>query len=160
MKSGAIVLRPDHPFDPVLDINGTSSAQSYLMNIYVYGPLSAPKYSLSSNPPLQENEIITLLASGTTATDLEDQDTATMKAYQLLLDEIRKRAAKPGGNAAFKEFLGTLDNVNLNVGENDPFSGRKFTSATLDITDKWHLSAAVDQAGNTRGLVIFSMRFK
>ena len=107
-----------------------------------------------------QNEILTLLATGSTAADLEDPDLAKSKAFQLFIDDLRRRANKPGGNRLFRSVLNELDDVNLKVGENDPFSGRKFNSATLQIEDRWYLSAAVDAQGNTRGLVIFSMRFK
>ena len=50
--------------------------------------------------------------------------------------------------------------MELNFGENDPFSGRKFNSATLRVAPNWFLSAAVDANGNTRGIVIFSVRFR
>ena len=57
-------------------------------------------------------------------------------------------------------ILGVRALAQLAVGENDPFSGRKFNSATLELTNKILLSAAVDATGNTRGVVIFSVRFR
>lgn len=160
VKDGSIVLRPDAPLDPVLDIRGNSNINSRQISLYVYGPLSNPKYTLSSDQGLPENEILTLLATGTTAADLEDPEVAKSKAFQIFVDGLRRRANRPGGNKVFRRVLNELDEVDLKVGENDPFSGRKFNSATLQIEDRWYLSAAVDNAGNTRGLIIFSMRFR
>jgi autotransporter translocation and assembly factor TamB len=160
IENGTLTLRPDAPLDPLIDIRGTSVVNSQQVNLYLYGSLNDPKYNLSSDRGLPENEILTLLATGTTAADLEDPEVAKSKAFQVFLDDLRRRANKPGGNRLFREVLNELDDVDLKVGENDPFSGRKFNSATLKLEDRWYLSAAVDGQGNTRGLVIFSMRFK
>lgn len=160
IKNGNIILNPDDPLNPTLDIRGTSTVDSQRVNLYLYGSLSSPKYNLSSDRGLAENEVLTLLATGTSAADLEDPEIAKTKAFQVFIDNLRRRANKPGGNKYFREILNELDDVNLKVGENDPFSGRKFNSATLQVEDRWFLSAAVDDEGNTRGLVIFSMRFK
>ena len=160
VKNASVILQPDAPLDPILDIRGTSTVNSQRVNLYLYGPLSNPKYTLSSDRGLPENEILTLLATGTTTSDLEDPEVAKSKAFQIFIDDLRRRANKPGGNRTFRSIMNELDQVDLKVGENDPFSGRKFNSATLQIADQWYLSASVDGLGNTRGLVIFSMRFR
>ncbi len=103
-----------------------------------------------------------MLATGTTTGNLEklDQDAATMKAVQFATTWFKDKFQKPGRDTLFQRFLTEVDQVELNVGENDPFSGRKFNSATLELTDNLLLSAAVDATGNTRGVVIFSVRFR
>ena len=158
-----MTLRPDTPYDPALNLRGSATIDRYNITLNIFGSASAPKYSLFSDPPLPESEILTLLATGSTTGDLENlsRDAATMKLAQFATTWVRDRFKKPGKpNTPMQRFLVALDDIQLNVGENDPFSGRKRNSATLKLTDKVFLSAAVDATGNTRGLVIFSVRFR
>ena len=163
LQQGIVTLRPDTPYDPALNLRGSATIDRYNITLNIFGSASAPKYSLFSDPPLPESEILTLLATGSTTGDLENlsRDAATMKLAQFATTWVRDRFKKPGKpNTPMQRFLVALDDIQLNVGENDPFSGRKRNSATLKLTDKVFLSAAVDATGNTRGLVIFSVRFR
>jgi hypothetical protein len=160
VRQGIVTLRPNAPYDPVLDVRGAATIDRTNITLNVYGPISNPKYTLYSDPPLPESEILTLLATGSTIGDLEDADTATMKGAQLAINWLKDRYQVPGRDTPFQKLLTELDDVELNFGENDPFSGRKFNSATLQVAPNWFLSAAVDATGNTRGIVIFSVRFR
>ena len=141
-------------------MRGAATIDRTNITLNVYGPVSNPKYTLYSDPPLPESEILTLLATGSTIGDLEDADTATMKGAQLAINWLKERYQVPGRDTPFQKLLTEFDDVELNFGENDPFSGRKFNSATLQVAPNWFLSAAVDATGNTRGIVIFSVRFR
>lgn len=160
LQQGIITLRPNDPYDPILDVKGTATVDRKNIAINVYGPLSDPRFTLFSDPPLPESEILALLATGTTIADLENTDTATMKGAQLAANWLKDQFQVPGRDSMFQRFLKQLDDVELNIGENDPFSGRKLNSATLKVSNNWFLSAAVDATGNTRGVVIFSVRFR
>lgn len=163
VKSGTIRMRPDAPLNPVLEIRGTSAVNSYNLNIYVFGTVSNPQYNLSSNPPLPESEILSLLATGSTTGDLEDPALARMRLFQLLLDETRRKANSADAGPVLKGLrqpLNAVKDLNLRVGENDPFSGRQFNSASLEINDKWAGVVEFDNEGNTRGLLRYSIRFK
>lgn len=162
VRRGILTLRPDDPYNPVLDLRGAATIDRYNISLNVFGNTNSPQFNLFSDPPLPESEILTLLATGTTTGNLEklDQDAATMKAVQFATTWFKDKFQKPGRDTLFQRFLTEVDQVELNVGENDPFSGRKFNSATLELTDNLLLSAAVDATGNTRGVVIFSVRFR
>jgi autotransporter translocation and assembly factor TamB len=156
IKRGVITLRPEHPFDPSLEVRGFSNVNRTQVSLFLYGPLSNPRFNLVSTPPLPPNEIMTLLATGATTTDLEDTSSASMRAFQLMLDELQHRASA-AGNESFSQLLQALSGVQLQVGENDPFSGRSFNSATLQLTDKYYLNAGFDREGNTRSTVIYAL---
>ena len=160
VKQGSIILRPDAPINPTLDIRGTSRISNRQVSLLLFGPLAKPVFTLSSDPPLPENEILSLIATGATTSDLKDTNTASMKAFQLMIEEIRRRVTKPGGNEAFNEIMKELQDIDLKVGENDPFTGRKFSSATLHLRDRYHLSAGFDSEGNTRTAIIYSLGFR
>lgn len=156
VRQGTITLRPDQPLDPVIDVRGTTVVNNYRISLYLFGPVSNPEYDLFSDPPLPESEILTLIATGTTTAGLQDQDTATMKALQFAINELKRRFAKPGSDSLFQKFLETLEIVDIRVGDDDPFQGRKYTSATLQLNQFLFFSAAVDREGQTRGVVMYA----
>ncbi|GAA5483741.1 translocation/assembly module TamB domain-containing protein [Haloferula sargassicola] len=158
IDKGYVVLRPDHPFDPVLDIKGHSSVRPYEIDIYVYGPVSDPQIQPTSNPPLPESEIYTLLASGTTTEGIEDTDAATARAAQLLIEEFRR--GRLGNVPALKPLFKVLDKVDFQVGEQDPYSSRKYNSVAFELDDNWLLTAGISEQGNTRTKVTYLFRFR
>jgi hypothetical protein len=157
-----VTLRPHAPYDPELDLRGTATIDRYNIKLNIFGTANSPQYNLFSDPPLPESEILTLLATGTTTENLKalDKDAATMKGAQLAINWLKDKFQKPGKKNLFHRALAGLDELELNIGENDPFGGRKLNSATMKVAKNWFLSAAVDATGNTRGVVIFSVRFR
>ena len=158
VSSGSVSLTPASGFDPVLDIRGTSRISNYDVNIYVYGAASAPKMLLTSQPPLPENEIMTLLATGATTERLSDGATAQSKGTQLLIEEFR-RGRLPMGKRLMP-LLSLLEDVELAVGEPDPYSGKKRASAKIPIRSHYFLYGGVDGEGKTRSLLMYELRFR
>ncbi|BDS08587.1 hypothetical protein NT6N_36270 [Oceaniferula spumae] len=160
IKRGEIVFDPKNGLNPTLNIRGKSTIGSYDVSVFVYGSANSPKTAFTSYPPLPESEVMALLATGTTTSGLENQSVATFKAFQVFLLKLQQRNDKPGGNKLFKLLLSGIDDLNLNVGETDPFTGRKFSSATVELHRRWHFTAQVDDTQQTRGLVVYVIRFK
>jgi len=159
IKRGKASLRPGEGFIPTLNIRGESTIGQHQIYIYVYGKATSPTLVFTSSPPLPESEVLTLLATGTTTAGLEDQQVASMKAFQLLLSEMRRKYAEPGQNKTIGKLLDAVDQVDLRVGDDDPYSGRKFNSATLQLSSRWHASAGFDAEGNSRGILIYALRY-
>jgi TamB, inner membrane protein subunit of TAM complex len=157
VKSGTIGFKPATGFDPILEIRGTSEPRPYTINVFVYGTASNPQLLLTSNPPLPENEIMTLLATGTTTSGLEDPSVASSRALQLLAEEIRR--GRVSYARRLKPLLGLLEKVNFSVAETDPYSNEKFSTATISLTDRWYLSTGMGSAGDSRILAIWKLTF-
>lgn len=159
VKEGKVFFTPQHGFDPQLSIKATSRIGSYDVAISLYGLASNPKTLMTSRPPLPENEIIFLLATGSTSDHLSDSASATGKAYQLLADSVIRSSP-----SRFKSIMNTIaelnEKVDVNIGASDPFTGRKYNSARVEITDRWHVVASIDLDNNTRGLVVYAIQFK
>ncbi len=64
VSSGTIAFYNPLQIDPVLDVSLKTQAQGVEVVLRVTGPVSNMKLSYSSNPPLQFQEIISLLAAG------------------------------------------------------------------------------------------------
>jgi translocation and assembly module TamB len=52
-----------------LDVNGEARVRDYQVFMHVFGPLTEPKLTLTSSPPLSQPDIITLLSMGYTSRD-------------------------------------------------------------------------------------------
>ncbi|MFK7909591.1 MAG: translocation/assembly module TamB domain-containing protein [Akkermansiaceae bacterium] len=160
VKRGEIRFTPADGLDPTLSVRGKSTVGAHDVSVFVYGKASSPKTTLTSFPPLPETEIMTLLATGTTTSGLEDRDVATFKAFQIFLMKLKKRTDNPNGNQLFRKLLDGVDDLNINVGEKDRFTGRKFSSATIELSKHWHFTAQVDAQQQTRGLIVYVLRFR
>lgn len=158
VPSGQIRFEPKSGLDPILDIKGFSRVSNYDINLYLYGTFSGPRILLTSTPPLPDHEIMTLLATGTTTKGLSDGSMAQSRAIQLLLEEFRRGRLPLGRRLA--PFLERIDDVELAVGQPDPYSGRKRSSVKLPFAEHWSLFGGVDGEGKTRNLLLFQVKFR
>lgn len=158
IATGEVVFRPDAPFDPALNIRGRSNVRPYEVNLFIYGSVSDPKVLTTSNPPLPETEIMTLLATGTTTKGIEDPQAALSRAAQLLVEEMRRGRVRYAKR--LQPVLKLLDKVDFQIGQQNPYSGQKFNSANINLDDNWILSAGVGEAGNSRGTLMYLIRFR
>jgi hypothetical protein len=89
---------------------------------------------------------------------LSDGATAQNKGTQLLVEELR-RGRLPMGKRLMP-LLSLLDDVELAVGEPDPYSGKKRASATIPVGSHYFLYGGVDGEGQTRSLLMYELRFR
>lgn len=86
VDSGTIGFFNTARIEPRLDLNLETEAQGVTVTLQVKGPLDNLKLSYSSNPPLQFQEIISLLATGATPTSdptlLANQPTQPTQNFQ------------------------------------------------------------------------------
>lgn len=158
VADGTVRFTPETGFDPILEIRGQAEPRPYRVDVYVHGRLSSPQLVLTSNPPLPENEIMTLLATGTTTAGLENTQAASSRALQLLLEELR-RGRLPFARQLRPVFK-VLDRVDFNLAEADPYDSDQFTTATIALSDKWYISAGMGSEGDTRLLGIWRLSFR
>jgi hypothetical protein len=158
VRRGTLRFTPQTGFDPIVEIRGTSNPRPYRVTGYVHGRMSDPQLVLTSTPPLPANEIMTLLATGTTTSGLENSQAAGSRALQLFAEELR-RGRFPVGRR-LRPLLGLLDRVDFTLAEADPYSNDAYSNAMLSITDRWYLSAGVSEEGDSRFLAIWRLTFR
>ncbi|MEI6818404.1 MAG: translocation/assembly module TamB domain-containing protein [Verrucomicrobiota bacterium] len=158
VRTGKATFTPATGFDPLLEIRGTAEPSPYQVTLFAYGRASNPQLVLTSSPPLPENEIMTLLATGTTTTGLENPQAASSRALQLLVEEMRRGRFRFGKQ--LRPLLALLDRVDFSVAETDPYSSESFSTATLSLTDRWFLSAGIGATGDSRMLAIWRLSFR
>ena len=157
IRSGTVRFTPQNGFDPTLEIRGFAEPRPYQVGVFVHGQASDPQLVLTSSPPLPQNEIMTLLATGTTTSGLEDPQMASSRALQLFAEELRRGRFAVGKR--LRPLLGLLDRVDFSVSEADPYSSESYSTATLQLTDRWYLSAGMGGEGDSRVLGIWRLRF-
>ena len=101
---------------------------------------------------------MTLLATGTTTSGLENPQAASSRALQLLAEELRRGRFAVGKQ--LRPLLGMLDRVDFSLAEADPYSGGTYSNATLTISDRWLLSAGMGADGGSRVMGIWRINFR
>ena len=159
VQSGSITLNPDSPTNSYLELKGSSKISSYLVQVFVSGTIQNPKLVLTSDPPLPENEIMLLLATGSVSSQLANQEVASQKALQYLFETLRRRNGEKD-KSILQRFLKNSGQIKVSLGETNQYSGQNFSSATLNLDDRWDFTTQIDEQGQTRAFLVFSVRFK
>jgi translocation and assembly module TamB len=116
VDNGTISFYNPVRIEPVLDINLETQAKGVDVNLRVTGPIDNMNLSYTSNPPLQFQEIVTLLASGKTPTSdptlLASQPQQPAQSFQqmgesailskALADPVSSRLERVFGVSQFK----------------------------------------------------------
>ena len=100
-----------------------------------------------------------LIATGSPSAALEDREVASQKALQYLLEGLRRRYGKKD-KTVLQRLLKNSDQIKLTHGDANQFTGRKFSSATLEIDEQLDFTTQIGEQGQTRALVVFSIRFR
>jgi translocation and assembly module TamB len=116
VNNGAISFFNPIRIEPILDINLETQAKGVAVNLRVTGPIDNMNLSYTSNPPLQFQEIVQLLASGKTPTSdptlLASQPQQPAQSFQqmgesaivgkALADPVSSRLQRVFGVSQFK----------------------------------------------------------
>jgi autotransporter translocation and assembly factor TamB len=158
VAQGTLKFNARTKFDPVIELRGDARMRPYQVDIYAYGRASDPQLVLVSQPPLPKEEIMTLLATGTTSSGLENSQQATSRASQLFIEELRRGRFLFGKQ--LRPLLGLLDDVDFSIADPDPYSSSTYNSASLQLSNRWSISAGVDVEGDQRMMATWRLRFK
>src|SRR5207248_5226967 len=85
ISSGYLYFDPSDPLNPKIDMHGRSVIRDYTINVYIYGRTLAPEAIFTSEPPLPQEEIISLLATGTTREQLTGNNNVLAGRAAMLL---------------------------------------------------------------------------
>jgi autotransporter translocation and assembly factor TamB len=154
---GFLYFDPSDSLNPKLDLHGTSVMRDYIIHVYVYGSSLAPEAVFSSEPPLPQEEIISLLATGTTREELTGNNNVLAgRAATLLVQQLYRKIFKKG---AATESNNLFDRLDVDIGQTDPRTGQRQAAARFKINDHFVLMGDVDVAGGYRGMVKYLIRF-
>jgi TamB, inner membrane protein subunit of TAM complex len=159
IESGFIYFKRDQPFIPILNLRGTSTIRDYNITVYITGPATAPEAIFSSNPPLPQAEIVSLIATGATPQELSrDPNALAGRAAILLFQKIYRSVFARNKPAPAQDSL--LSRVRLDIGTMDPKTGKQAASIGIPLTNQLVLVGGLDVGGNFRGQIKYLVRFK
>ncbi|HXM74441.1 MAG TPA: translocation/assembly module TamB domain-containing protein, partial [Chthoniobacterales bacterium] len=158
ISSGFLYFDPSDSLNPKIDLHGTSIIRDYTVRVYVYGTLNAPQAIFTSEPPLPQEEIISLLATGTTREELTGNNNVLAgRAAMLLVQQLYRKVFKKGQATQSNSVFNRLD---LDVGTVDPRTGQQQATARFKINDQFVVLGDLGVGGDYRGMVKYLIRFR
>jgi autotransporter translocation and assembly factor TamB len=158
IRHGFITFSRDAFLQPKLDLIAESELRDYRITANIYGSATDPQVSLTSQPPLPQGDIISLLATGTTLSELTGKSDvlasrAAILLFQQLYQKIFKKAPPTSNNSM-------MDRFSVDAGAVDSRTGRQQVSASLKLVDQLYLIGDVDVTGAFAGRVKYLIRFR
>ena len=158
ISSGFLYFDPSDPLNPKIDLHGKSMIRDYTINVYIYGTTLSPAAIFTSEPPLPQEEIISLLATGTTREELTGNNNVLAgRAAMLLVQQLYRKAFKKGQGT---QSSSVFDRLDLDVGTVDPRTGQQQAIARFKVNDQFVLLGDVGVGGDYRGMVKYLIRFR
>jgi autotransporter translocation and assembly factor TamB len=158
IASGSLFFDPTDSLNPKIDMHGTSVIRDYTIHVYIYGRLLAPEAIFTSEPPLPQEEVISLLATGTTREELTGNNNVLAgRAAMLLVQQLYRKVFKKGQGT---QSSSVFDRLDLDVGTVDPRTGQQQAIARFKINDQFVVLGDLGVGGDYRGMVKYLIRFK
>jgi TamB, inner membrane protein subunit of TAM complex len=158
IASGFVYFDPSDSFNPRLELHGTSVIRDYTIHVYIYGTALAPEAIFTSEPPLAQEEIISLLATGTTREELTASNNVLAgRAAMLLVQQLYRKIFKKGEPTQTNSIFDRLD---VDVGTVDPRTGRQQATARFKVNDQFIIVGDIGVGGDYRGMVKYLIRFR
>ena len=157
VSRGSLTFNPNDSTNPTIDLQGTSVIRDYTVRVYVYGTLLSPQAIFTSEPPLPQEEIISLIATGTTRRELSTGNVLAGRAAMLLVQQLYRKIAKKGEPTDSNTVFNRMD---LDLGTIDPRTGQQQATVRFKITDQLVLTGDVGVRGDFRGKLKYLIRFR
>jgi autotransporter translocation and assembly factor TamB len=158
IASGFLYFDPSDSMNPKIDLHGTSLLRDYTIHVYVYGTLLAPEALFSSEPPLPQEEVISLLATGATREELTaNNNVLAGRAATLLVQQLYRKIFKKGQPTKGESVFNRLD---VDFGTVDPRTGQQKATARFKVNQHFLLVGDLGVGGDFRGMVRYLIRFR
>ena len=160
IEYGFLYFNPDDPLNPRIELHGTSLLRDYTVHVFVYGTALAPEAVFNSEPPLPQEEIISLLATGVTREELTGSGNVLVgRAGLLLMKQLYRRVFKNGDESTTKSDS-LFNRLDVELGAIDPRTGQQTATAKFKVNDHVVLVGDIEVGGDFRGLVKYLIRFR
>jgi autotransporter translocation and assembly factor TamB len=154
---GFLYFNPSDSMNPRIELQGTSVIRDYTVRVYVYGTLLAPEAIFSSEPPLAQEEVISLIATGATRAELSGGNVLAGRAAMLLVQQLYRKIFKKGETTQSNTVFNRLD---LEAGLIDPRTGKQEVRARFKINDQFVIVGDLGVGGDYRGMLKYLIRFR
>ena len=157
VSRGSLTFTPEDSMNPRVDLQGTSVIRDYTVRVYVYGTLLSPEAIFTSEPPLAQEEIISLIATGATRQELSTGNVLAGRAAMLLVQQLYRKIVKKGEPTDSNTVFNRLD---LDLGTVDPRTGQQQATVRFKVSDNIVLTGDVGIHGDFRGKVKYLIHFR
>src|SRR2546421_4088418 len=157
VSRGSLTFNPNDSTNPTIDLQGTSVIRDYTVRVYVYGTLLSPQAIFTSEPPLPQEEIISLIATGASRKELSTGNVLAGRAAMLLFQQLYRKIVKKGEPTDSNTVFNRLD---LDLGTVDPRTGQQQATVRFKISDQLVLTGDVGVHGDFRGKLKYLIRFR
>ena len=161
-RRGLITFTENSPFQPRVEIEAESKVRQYLVIARVDGPASKPRLELESEPPLPQQEILSLLATGSLTGEIGANNTAmATRAAVLVVKGWYKKIFKkdfPIGSGN-EDGDSIMDRFEVDFGAIDPKTGRNEATAQFRVTERLFFIGDLEFGGGFSGRVKYLFRF-
>lgn len=167
IEYGELRFHGETPINPALNIRGMYIAEMNKMKIYllVTGTMRQPQVKLTSNPPLEDADIISVLVTGRPLYELnqnsgvDSKEAAVMVLEGYASEEIRKRLQDKINLDVLRVRMRGLDRADLTVGKavtektfvsySQPLGsgGEQRINAEYKLTPKWSIEGYTSSVG-------------
>jgi hypothetical protein len=157
VQYGFLYFDPSDPFNPKIDLHGSSVIRDYTIHVFVFGRSLSPEAIFSSEPPLPQEDIISLLATGTTREELTGNNNVLAgRAAMLLFQQLYHKVFKTGESTNSSSVFDRLD---VDFGQVDPRTGQQTATARFKVNQQIVLVGDIEVGGDFRGMVKYLIRF-
>ncbi len=157
MEEAGIDFTPDTGLPGSLRVLGWSQVGDYRVRILLGGDLNNVRSSFTSNPPLSREDILSLLATGTTREELlSGENVAATRAASLMFQQAwqKLRRQKWVDPTEIQKNPLTIEPIGV-----DPKTGRNLAAARLRLLEWLYLQGSADVEGEFRGLIKLLFEF-
>ncbi len=157
IQYGFLYFDPSESLNPKIDLHGASVIRDYTVHVYVYGRSLSPQAVFTSEPPLPQEEIISLLATGATRQELTGSSNVLAgRAAMLLFQQVYRKIFKKGQTDNTHSMF---ERVSVEFGQVDPRTGRQTATARVKVDKHFVLVGDIEVGGDFRGMVKYLIRF-
>jgi hypothetical protein len=164
VSRGFVYFNKDAPFQPSLDIQADSQTRDYLVHAYIYGQATDPQLTLSSEPPLPYSDIVSLLATGVTKSELSgNADVLASKAALLAVEELYRKVFHKGQKQPLesKSAVGSfLDRFSVDLGPVNNHTGGQDVITKFKLNEHWDLVGDLATEEGFTGRLKYLIRFR
>jgi len=161
VETGRIEFDAATGFNGAIEFKARAKADRYRIAIYLYDRVLSPQYVLTSIPPLPSEDIMTLIATGTTRDELVGADAESVaagKAAGLLLKNLRKKSNEADADPTLLDLL--EERTELELGRVNPETGEQTFGGNIRLWKQLFFVGDVDQQSDYRALLKYVFRFK
>jgi len=136
VQSGLINFPEEDPERPLVDLTGESRIMGYDISVQAEGSIYEPIITLSSSPPLPDDELLLLLLTGKTPKTAEGPVAGQRGGSRVAMYIGRNLLTKWFGSGFAESDESVLDRFDLEIGRGLSRLGEETIDARFRLTDK------------------------